>query len=245
MPVAPAELRVTPKEEKAYRRTAAEAMVDYSGAGLQPNHRFLDMGCGSGRMAVPLTLFLGERGSYFGLDILEDRIKWCQENITPVYPNFTFDVLPVHNDYYVKRESKSVEVPLPVEDKSIDFMVMSSVFSHLRPDECIHYLKEAGRVLKPTGRLWASWFLLNEEARGLIKEGKSHFNYHVGEGPDYYTSEKRSLIEVAYDPAFVEDAIRDAGLVHAREIWYGHWCGRGQGNSSSTNQDVLLLQPKG
>lgn len=37
--------------------------------GLKPNHRVLDIGCGIGRMAVPLTQFLDPKtGTYEGVD---------------------------------------------------------------------------------------------------------------------------------------------------------------------------------
>src|SRR5262245_30990788 len=34
--------------------------------GLKPEHRVLDIGCGIGRMALPLTDFLGSVGEYWG-----------------------------------------------------------------------------------------------------------------------------------------------------------------------------------
>lgn len=35
--------------------------------GLQPHHRVLDVGCGMGRVAVPLTQYLGEKGFHISL----------------------------------------------------------------------------------------------------------------------------------------------------------------------------------
>ena len=37
--------------------------------GLKPDERVLDLGCGIGGMAVPLTRYLSERGSYKGFDV--------------------------------------------------------------------------------------------------------------------------------------------------------------------------------
>ena len=42
----------------------------YSTAQLSPDHRVLDIGCGTGRMAIPLTSFLSKKGSYEGFDIV-------------------------------------------------------------------------------------------------------------------------------------------------------------------------------
>ena len=38
---------------------------------LQPQHRILDVGCGIGKQAVPLTKYLGPTGSYEGFDVVE------------------------------------------------------------------------------------------------------------------------------------------------------------------------------
>src|SRR5262245_55753272 len=43
-------------------------------AGLSPDHRVLDVGCGIGRIAVPLLDYLSERGSYDGFDIVPRAI---------------------------------------------------------------------------------------------------------------------------------------------------------------------------
>lgn len=38
--------------------------------GLKPSDRVLDVGCGIGRLAIPLTQYLDARGGYAGLDIV-------------------------------------------------------------------------------------------------------------------------------------------------------------------------------
>ena len=63
---------------------------------LQPNERVLDMGCGIGRMALPLTNYLRE-GSYEGVDIVPRGIDWCRKNITAKHPNFQFQVADIYN----------------------------------------------------------------------------------------------------------------------------------------------------
>src|SRR5260370_25414931 len=44
--------------------------------GLEPHHQVLDIGCGNGRMALPLMEFLSCDGSYEGFDILQEGIDW-------------------------------------------------------------------------------------------------------------------------------------------------------------------------
>jgi SAM-dependent methyltransferase len=38
--------------------------------GLEPDERVLDIGCGPGRMAVPLATYLSPAGSYVGMDVV-------------------------------------------------------------------------------------------------------------------------------------------------------------------------------
>src|SRR5918995_1683501 len=56
-------------------------------ARLRATDRVLDVGCGCGRMARPLTRFLTS-GTYDGFDVLPELIDWCQANITPRHANF-------------------------------------------------------------------------------------------------------------------------------------------------------------
>src|SRR5690348_9362847 len=49
-------------------------------AGLQPDHSVLDLGCGIGRLALPLTQYLSEQGYYRGIDINLSGIAWAHEN---------------------------------------------------------------------------------------------------------------------------------------------------------------------
>src|SRR5689334_20530593 len=51
--------------------------------GLRSTDRVLDIGCGIGRMALPLTLWLDPaKGTYEGVDVVADGIAWCEETIS-------------------------------------------------------------------------------------------------------------------------------------------------------------------
>ena len=65
--------------------------------GLKPEHRVLDIGCGIGRIAIPLTTYLNSSGSYEGFDVVKKGIVWCQRKITPKFPNFQFKYISLKN----------------------------------------------------------------------------------------------------------------------------------------------------
>ena len=50
------------------------------GAKLLPWYRFLDVGCGCGKLARPLTTFLNSEGGYDGIDITREVIDWCKKS---------------------------------------------------------------------------------------------------------------------------------------------------------------------
>jgi hypothetical protein len=58
-----------------YRKTGEEFLGYFRSLGrLKPTDRVLDLGCGIGRMAVPLTRYL-TTGSYEGIDIVSPRVQ--------------------------------------------------------------------------------------------------------------------------------------------------------------------------
>ncbi len=127
--------------------------------GLTPQARVLDVGCGIGRMAAALAPYLGPTGSYLGIDPVPDGIAWCRAAFA-AHPNFAFEHLDVENELYNPGGSVSPEtMRLPADDRSVDFVILTSVLTHLRTAEAAHTLSEVGRVLAPGGRLFATAYL--------------------------------------------------------------------------------------
>jgi SAM-dependent methyltransferase len=194
---------------------------------LKPDERVLDVGCGIGRMAVPLTGHLDDQGSYEGFDVFPEGIRWCQENITPKYPNFRFRVADIRNKEYNPGGSFAAsEYEFPYEDESFDFVLLTSVFTHLLPDEVENYLSEIRRVLAPGGRCLASFFLLNEESLGSIRSGASTINFRHDFG-EYRTKDKDTPeAAIAYPEDYIRSLYAERGLDIVEPIHYGSWPGR-------------------
>lgn len=66
---------------------------------LKPSETILDVGCGVGRIAIPLTSYL-KTGRYEGFDIIPNSIDWCCQHISPQYPHFQFKLLDIYNPTY-------------------------------------------------------------------------------------------------------------------------------------------------
>ena len=90
----------TPEEFSAIGRGTVQWLIDYEG--LKPTHRFLDVGCGIGRMAIPLVDYL-QTGKYHGFDIREEKIAYCRRTVGRKRPDFAFRHADVFNKYYNPR----------------------------------------------------------------------------------------------------------------------------------------------
>lgn len=195
--------------------------------GLKPYERVLDVGCGIGRMAIPLTMYLKHEGTYEGFDIVKKGIDWCAQEITSRYSNFCFQHVDVHNQaYYPNAFFKSNEYTFPYSNESFDFIFLTSVFTHMLPDGLENYLSEVSRVLKKGGRCFITFFLLNKESLEAISEGKAVFDFKHVLGPFRCVDEQNPENALAYDEEYVINLYRSHGLSIQYPIYYGSWSGR-------------------
>lgn len=208
-------------------------------AGLGPHEAVLDIGCGVGRMALPLAGYLGPEGRYEGFDIVPEGVRWCQRHITPFYPRFRFQLADIYNAEYNPRGSAAArDYVFPYPDRSFDFAFLTSVFTHMLPADVASYLAQIWRVLKPGGRCLATFFILNDESRALIGAGKSLHRFEHDGGGYFTTAPGRPEAAIAYDERDVLSMAQGAGLRPHAPIFYGSWCGRAQ---FTDGQDMVLL----
>ena len=208
--------------------------------GLRPEDDVLDVGCGIGRMAVPLTEYLSSAAAYDGFDIVPHGINWCQRTITPRFPNFRFQLADVGNREYNPGGSvRAEEFKFPYPDESFDFVFLTSVFTHMLPTEVDNYIGEVHRVLRPGGRSLATWFLLNQDAETLIGGGRSAIEFrHTLPG-----CAVANPVVPEEAVAYAESAMLAAYRRHALELMvplqYGSWCGRSEYLSY---QDICVVR---
>lgn len=222
-----------------YRAIGAEFLGHFVRIGrLQPHERVFDIGCGIGRMAVPLTQYLDpERGSYDGVDPVMDGILWCAQTISPAYPRFRFQRLDIAHPLYNPQGSlPGNEVRFGFANQSFDFITMTSVATHLPPDELVVYLNEAARLLAPGGRLFLTAFALDGQSTG---QERLKFR-RWGEGPGWYAIEEAPLAAAGIDAGFLLEHATQAGLAVER-LDPGHW----RGHSAAHYQDLLVAVKPG
>jgi len=115
--------------------------------GLRPDHRLLDIGCGSLRGGVRFVRYLGD-GHYYGIDSQQwlldagKRIELARAGLADrtahllCRDDFDFSVFGV----------------------AFDYAIAQSVFTHLPWNSILRCLVNAQKALKPEGRFYATFF---------------------------------------------------------------------------------------
>lgn len=121
--------------------------------GLEDHQFVVDVGCGSGRLAVQLAAL--PQISYLGTDVVPELIAYSRERVCR--PDWRFETVD--------------GLTIPAERESADFVTMFSVLTHLNEQESHQLLTEAVRITKPGGCVLFS-FLPEKTAahRGPLRE---------------------------------------------------------------------------
>ena len=229
---------------RSFETAAAEFMVYLKFiCKLDPGERVLDIGCGCGALALPLLEYLDSKSIYQGLDIDKGAIDWCRRKISARCPNFIFQHIDVRNDVYnPKGRYESDDYSFPLEDGIFDVILVKSVFTHLLPLAVDNYLSEVARLLAPSGRCLATFFLLNDHSEELARQKRAKLYFDFGEGSYRYAYETTPESAVAYQEGHVIQLLHNHRLKLREPIHYGSWSGFGSGLSY---QDIMVITKLG
>ena len=117
---------------------------------------------------------------------------------------------------------------------SFDVVVSASVFTHMLPADVERYLTEVARVLRPGGRCFISFYLLNETSRNNISAGKSAFDFRTVIDGCRVQEPDRPELAVAHEEERVRALFAQCAL-SIDDLLYGTWS-----NSTAQSQDIVV-----
>jgi SAM-dependent methyltransferase len=213
------------EQYKAVGRMQVRCLQEH--AGLEETDDVLEVGCGIGRIAAPLTQVL-RSGTYHGFDIVPHGIEWCRRKITAQHPNFTFSVSDIYNKAYnPKGKHRASEFEFPFRDRSFDLVFLTSVFTHMLSGDVEHYTAEIARVLRPGGRCYCTAYIITDEARRFMQAGQSHRIFRTTPNDPRSWTDNPGVPEAAigFEDSYLFEVFHKNGLQVQRAIpgeWWKH-----------------------
>ena len=202
LPIPPLEMRelVGPTDPAAFDNPTGRPVYDYLAPAAY--EKVFDFGCGCGRVARQLILQRPSPKQYVGVDLHAGMIRWCQRNLQPAAPNFSFLHHDVFNTRFNPNPGSPTMAPFPVGDSQFTLVNALSVFTHLTQEQAVHYLRECARILHPEGVLHASWFLFEKREFPMLRP----------ESNTLYVSYEDPSAAVLFDREWVLATARHFGL---------------------------------
>ena len=146
--------------ERIYREKTVEL------AKIRPGEAVLDIGCGTGTLAVAAKRRAGRAGRVFGLDASREMISRARKKATGAGAKIDFQL-------------GSAEA-LPFSEATFDVVLSTTVFHCLADHARQLCIREIVRVLKPNGRLLLIDFGGSKRERHrLIGHLRAHRNFDV------------------------------------------------------------------
>jgi SAM-dependent methyltransferase len=182
------------------------------------NSTVLDIGCSTGRMAIPMTQILS-KGQYTGFDVVKQSVDFCSERITPVFKNFNFDHFDTKSTYYNRNGTLDpTDTAFPYITDEFDFIWATSVFTHMGSEGAFkRYIMELSYVLKKRGRAFLTFFLKSGDKPGACH----HFPFAVTPNVSVFDLGSPDIIS-AYDEHFLARIFTDNDL-RIDKVIRGSW----------------------
>ncbi len=141
----------------------ADSMLEIlkkNGLAMEDFNSVLDFGCGIGRVLRHFKNISGLK--FYGTDYNPELIQWCQNNLK-----------------FATFNTNKLVGKLKYRDQQFDFIYALSVFTHMREEQQLFWIKELRRVLRPGGFLFITTHGSQHYYKNMSPEDLERF--HNGE----------------------------------------------------------------
>ncbi len=179
--------------------------------GLDSDIVELGVGCGRWAAHVRDLSHHGDRyrGRYLGIDIDAEALDWCRDHFDG---RFEFAQATHASTSYVNDAADPAPYRIPRDDASVDFVLATSVFTHLLEGPARNYLDECARVLRPGAKMAVTCFCVDLHP---AKVGDRHsFRHRLDHA--YIESQAQPEAAVGYESTFLCERALAAGFREAR-----------------------------
>lgn len=192
---------------------------------LRASDHVLDIGCGAGRLAVPIVGYLNETGRYTGFDLSKRALAFARTHVSG-RARVHFEHAAVASAEYAGRGVSAAQYRFPVKTGSVDAALAISVFSHLLAEDAAGYLAETGRALRPGGRLFLTGFLIDHAVQARLEQGEAKLALQRFDADSWAADPKHPERAIGFDRAQFDAWVTQAGLRWVGEPEPGHWSRR-------------------
>jgi len=182
-----AKMHVSGTEDEAILGTSGVGTSEFllNNVGIDTTDVVLEIGCGVGRVGKHLA---GRCSRWIGADVSPNMLRFAAERLR----DFS-------NVEFVELSGNDLQ---PISNDSIDVVYCTVVFMHLEGWDRYGYVKEAFRVLRPGGKLYADNVNLCSDGGWAVFE--AHRKFPLSQRPDHIT--------VCSTPQELEEYFKRAGF---------------------------------
>jgi ubiquinone/menaquinone biosynthesis C-methylase UbiE len=131
----------------------------------------------------------------------------------------------------------------PYAENFFDLVILTSVFTHMMPEDVDNYLSQIERVLKPGGKCFATFFIINRDSFKLMNESKG-MNFEFNKGHYFLMNENVKEANIAFEEEYLLSGLGNYNF-QIDSVDYGYWSGRSKSVYSDFQDSIIFSKLMG